>query len=151
LQQFLLTQILGLTKRNVLIGALILQVMFLWIFSMVDYFFPVQHVASDWSWSWGLSFLPIGFLSLETGISRVGVLGVSLVALLSGFGAVNCPYSQLAYFLNPIDNEEISRLQAQLHVTIDKIFKKKTLLLEKLPKESAVSKFLFSRNFVACM
>uniref|UniRef100_A0A8C9J4G8 Golgi pH regulator conserved domain-containing protein n=1 Tax=Piliocolobus tephrosceles TaxID=591936 RepID=A0A8C9J4G8_9PRIM len=57
-------------------------------------------------WKLGDSF-PIlspkhGILSIEQFISWVGVTGVTLTALLSGFGAVYYPYTFMSYFLRNV-------------------------------------------------
>ncbi|XP_038613716.1 Golgi pH regulator B isoform X1 [Tachyglossus aculeatus] len=66
-----------------------------------------------------------GILSIEQLISRVGVIGVTLMALLSGFGAVNCPYTYMSYFLRNVTDADILALERRLLQTLDMIISKK--------------------------
>lgn len=47
-------------------------------------------------------------------ISRVGVMGVSLIAVLSGYGSVSLPFSYLSLFIRPVERSEIAMAQSQL-------------------------------------
>lgn len=48
-----------------------------------------------------------GIFSIEQGISRIGVCGVCVMAALSGYGAVSCPYNYLATFRSKVDEKEV--------------------------------------------
>ncbi|KFM72050.1 Golgi pH regulator, partial [Stegodyphus mimosarum] len=66
-----------------------------------------------------------GIFSIEQGISRVGVIGVTLMALLSGFGAVNYPYTSMAYFMRNVSPSDIQMQEKKVMQTLDMIIMKK--------------------------
>ncbi|XP_076311014.1 Golgi pH regulator isoform X2 [Tachypleus tridentatus] len=66
-----------------------------------------------------------GIFSIEQGISRVGVIGVTLMALLSGFGAVNYPYTSMTYFMRPVTPSDTQCLEKKVLQTVDMIIMKK--------------------------
>lgn len=74
-----------------------------------------------------------GILSIEQGISRVGVIGVTLMALLSGFGAVNYPYTSMTYFMKNVTAKDVASLEKKLTHTYDQIAlkKKKIKIIQK--------------------
>jgi len=66
-----------------------------------------------------------GIFSIEQGISRVGVIGVTLMAILSGFGAVNCPYTYMSYFMRHVTDNDIATVERRLMQTLELIITKK--------------------------
>lgn len=67
-----------------------------------------------------------GFFTIEQGMSRVGVIGVALMAVLSGFGAVSAPYTYLFYFLRPVSEDDIRELENRYSQVVDAIAHKKS-------------------------
>lgn len=60
-----------------------------------------------------------GALSVEQGLSRVGVIGVSLIGVLSGFGAVNYPYTSMSCFMRSVSPSDILQLERKLKSNYD--------------------------------
>lgn len=69
-----------------------------------------------------------GFFSIESLVSRICVIGVTIMAFLSGFGAVNAPYRNVAYFLREVPQAELTTIQNNLLLTIENLFSKKKQL-----------------------
>ena len=44
----------------------------------------------------------------------MGVLGVTIIATLSGFGAVYTPYTYMSYFVRDVDDETVSDLELRI-------------------------------------
>ena len=59
-----------------------------------------------------------------------------MMAVLSGYGAVDFPYSNLAMFLDPVDEQEVQMLQVQIRQTTRRILEKKRLLYEEQRKST---------------
>eukprot|EP01104_Vermistella_antarctica_P006053 TRINITY_DN1678_c0_g1_i1.p1 TRINITY_DN1678_c0_g1~~TRINITY_DN1678_c0_g1_i1.p1 ORF type:complete len:466 (+),score=118.22 TRINITY_DN1678_c0_g1_i1:433-1830(+) len=111
-QFYLLGTAYGLNKRRANILAVIAEIAFLYCFWKLGDPFPLQREKH-------------GIFSMEMGISRIGVVGVTVISFLSGFGAVNCPYTWLAYFLRNVNDDDIDRLERQFMLTVDKIVAKR--------------------------
>ncbi|KAI6180181.1 hypothetical protein M3Y98_00691800 [Aphelenchoides besseyi] len=72
-----------------------------------------------------------GLLSIEQAISRIGIVGVTVMAVLSGFGAVNAPYTCMAYFARNVTADDLYQMERKLKQTLDIIAAKKRRLLMK--------------------
>ncbi|XP_028168098.1 Golgi pH regulator isoform X2 [Ostrinia furnacalis] len=66
-----------------------------------------------------------GIFSIEQGVSRIGIIGVTVMALLSGFGAVNYPYTSMAIFIRPVTQSDVLSIEKKLLQTMDMILVKK--------------------------
>lgn len=85
-----------------------------------------------------------GILSMDHLVSRIGVIGVTVMAILSGFGAVNYPYTSMAYFMREVSPADVTSIEKRLMQTMDMIVMKKKRVaiakkqtMEKLSRESS--------------
>lgn len=66
-----------------------------------------------------------GMLGVETMVSRVGVIGVTVMALLSGFGAVNYPYTSMVIFMRKVTSADVAQIERKLMQTQEMVIAKK--------------------------
>ncbi|KAJ1981571.1 hypothetical protein H4R35_000665 [Dimargaris xerosporica] len=90
--------------RNRLVGSLVGWLVFFYFFWRVGDKFPI-HTAQPG---------PLGWWAIEPVMARVGVIGVTLMAVLSGFGAVNSPYTTLFVFVRRVTEAQIATVQRKL-------------------------------------
>ena len=116
-------------SRRYVASATLLQLVYLWVFWKIGDEFPVV----DTSFS---------LFSKEQCIGRIGVVGVAAVAILSGFGAVNTPYTWLGYFATTVDDAEMVATEQRLLHTLSIIARKR----RRLKVESRCFRAAFSHS-----
>lgn len=73
-----------------------------------------------------------GILSIEQLVSRIGIIGVTVMALLSGFGAVNYPYTSMSYFMRDVSVSDVANVEKRLMQSMEMIvLKKKRIAIAK--------------------
>jgi hypothetical protein len=106
---------LRLAPRTALLAALLCWLVFLYCFWRIGDPFPLLTAEH-------------GVFSTAVGISRVGVVGVTVMALLSGYGAVDAPKSYISYFLRPVQPDDLDRAERQLALTYDRLLARRKKL-----------------------
>jgi len=138
-QFFLFFESIGTSPKKGVILSILCETIFVYAFWKLGDSFPITN-NSGTNLERSANENPKDFLSsfIEFGVSRIGVVGVTVMAFLSGFGAVNCPYTYLAFFLRDIKDSDIVHLEKQLQVTVDKVLsKKKKILVEQRKRASS--------------
>ncbi|KAJ2911167.1 hypothetical protein GGI21_000081 [Coemansia aciculifera] len=82
----------------------------------------------------------LDMISIEPVTARVGVVGVALMAVLSGFGAVNSPYRQLFVFVHKVSPVQLEGMRRQLHYSLELLIDKKKMLARMLSLDSSDDK-----------
>lgn len=63
------------------------------------------------------------------------------MAILSGFGAVNYPYTSMTYFIRPVSQTDVVTLERRLLLTMDMILaKKKRIAIDKKQSKTQQTK-----------
>lgn len=52
--------------------------------------------------------------SRSQAVSRVSVMGVTLIAVLSGYGTINLPFSYMTLFVRPVTSAQVAAMEGQL-------------------------------------
>ncbi|OUM66495.1 hypothetical protein PIROE2DRAFT_6217 [Piromyces sp. E2] len=98
----------------------ILYSIYLLVFWKISVYFPIYSKYAQ----------PQDINALTEGIGRVGIFGVMFMAILSGFGAVNSPYTTLSIFIKPITKNDINVAERKYQKTMENILMKKKRLLK---------------------
>ena len=113
---YLMASSVGLSRRRAAVVGALALCLYLYGFWRVGDGFPILNSEKH------------SMFSIEHAVSRIGVVGVSVMGVLSGYGAVNCPYTYLNYFMSQPEDEALAEKERRLARTVDLILAKKKRL-----------------------
>jgi golgi pH regulator len=106
----------GVARTTALRGSLVAEGVFLYMFWRIgDPFASSSNTHS--------------VLSVEAGMSRVLIIGTTMLAVLSGFTAVHLPYTYLSAFVRPVREKEVHHLGQKVLASLEELRARKVELL----------------------
>lgn len=70
-------------------------------------------------------FAPRSDLSIESAMTRLLIIGTTMLAVLSGFSAVHLPYIYLSSIIRPVSETHVNALSHKLHSALDDVVARK--------------------------
>jgi hypothetical protein len=127
-QAYLTLTAYKMARTKALILSTLIELVFFYSFWKIGDPFPVLKEQS-------------GLFSVSMGVSRIGVIGVAVMSILSGFGAVSFTFLNLRFFMKEVSASDVAHIEKQVLQTMEKISLKKRKLLaaQRLSKVSEPS------------
>ena len=130
------------SNKQVLPIVFVMEIFYLIVFYYIGHWFPVisnnhQDISSSNNQVW----------STEYFVGRIGVIGVTVIATLSGFGAVSTPYVYMSFFAPTVNVDAIDNLKRQMKQTMNMILSQK----KRLAISGRSSKFIESNALESVM
>jgi len=123
-----------------------------WLLQLVGF---IIWISAFWWLGKGIPGTYIHWMASQSGkglseacLERVGIIGISLMALLSGFAAVSAPWQTFGAKTRPVSESDILRKQAGLDATNDMLASKRSRLralqrkMKDAPSEGFMTKFI---------
>lgn len=109
-------------RANAFRASFLCQIVFLFLFWRVAAP-PSSSAAPQSSYALHATF------SIESAMTRILVIGTTILAVLSGFSAVQLPYIYLSSFIHPITEAQVSTLSRKLQTALDDVISHKLAAL----------------------
>lgn len=104
-------------KRIAVQASAVCFVIYLYLFYLMGNYIATEPDAQSNAW-------------LTAGLSRVALIGITMVAILSGYGAVNTPYTSLSFFVRKVTDFDLYKAEQSLIQMRDLLDSKQRALLD---------------------